>query len=142
MDQEWPFYITVEVRFADIDMFQHVNNAKYFTYMESARVAYYTQISGLADPRKFGMTLARAEVDFLKPVFYGQTLRVYTRIGRVGNKSWTLEHEFRDAETGQVMAKGSTVNVFYDYETEQSRPIPAEIVGKMEAFEGRKLRGV
>ena len=77
-DLNWPFYITVEVRFADIDMFHHVNNAKYFTYIESARVAYYTQISGITDPREFGMTLARAEVDFLKPVFFVQTLRIYT----------------------------------------------------------------
>ncbi len=139
-DTRWRFYIDVEVRFADIDMFQHVNNAKYFTYMESARVAYYTRISGLTDPSQFGMTLAREEVDFIKPVFFGRTLRVYTRIGRVGNKSWTLEHELRDAETGELMARGSTVNVFYDYQTEQSRPIPADILEKMEAFEGRKLR--
>lgn len=136
----WRFYIDVEVRFADIDMFQHVNNAKYFTYMESARVAYYTQISGLTDPRRYGMTLAREEIDFIKPVFFGQTLRVYTRIGRVGNKSWTLEHELRDSDTGELMARGSTVNVFYDYQTEQSQPIPTDIIEKMEAFEGRKLR--
>lgn len=136
----WRFYITVEVRFRDIDMFDHVNNAAYFTYIESARVAYYTALTGLTDPREFKMTLASEKMDFIKPIFFGQTVRVYTRIGRVGNKSWTLEHEIRDAATDELMASGSTVNVHYDYESEQSIPLPTEIVEKMEAFEGRKLR--
>jgi acyl-CoA thioester hydrolase len=136
----WNFIYTVAVTFRDIDMFGHVNNAAYLTYIESARVAYYTALTGLTDPREFGMTLASAKVDFLKPIFYGQTVRVYTRIGRVGNKSWTLEHEIRDAQTGELMATGSTVNVHYDYKSEQALPLPAELVGKMEAFEGRKLR--
>ena len=139
-DPGWNFCHTVEVRFADIDMFDHVNNAKYFTYIESARVAYYSNLTGIKDPREFSMTLASAKVDFIKPVFFGQTLHVYTRIGRVGNSSWTLEHELRDAATGELMATGSTVNVYYDYETERSRPLPPEIVEKMERFEGRKLK--
>ncbi len=139
-DQGWNFHYTVQVRFADVDMFDHVNNAVYLTYVESARVAFYSNLTGLADPRDFGMTVASAKVDFIKPVFYGQTLDVYTRIGRIGNKSWTLEHELRDSGTGEVMAVASTVNVFYDHETGRSRPIPPEIVEKMESFEGRKLR--
>ena len=137
----WRFYHTVQVRFADVDMFGHVNNAKYLTYIESARVAYYSHITGLQDPRQFNMTVARATVDFIRPVFFGQTLRVYTRTGRIGNKSWTLEHELRDAHTGELVATGSTVNVYYDYAAEQSRPIPDDIVRKIEQFEGRELRG-
>jgi acyl-CoA thioester hydrolase len=137
---EWRFYHTVEVRFADIDMFGHVNNAVYLTYIESARVAYYSHITGLSDPRQFNMTVARATVDFIRPVFFGQTLRVYTRTGRIGNKSWTLEHELRDAHTDELVATGSTVNVYYDYAAGQSRSIPEEIVRLIEQFEGRSLR--
>ncbi|MEO6457047.1 MAG: thioesterase family protein [Chloroflexia bacterium] len=137
---EWRFCHTETVRFADVDMFDHVNNAAYLTYVESARVAYYTNLTGLADPRDFGMTVASAKVDFIRPVFFGQTIDVHTRIGRVGNKSWTLEHELRDSSTGEVVAVASTVNVFYDHNTGRSEPIPPEIVEKMESFEGRKLR--
>lgn len=136
----WPFYHTVDVRFADIDMFGHVNNAKYLTYMESARVAYYTAVTGLTEPRDFSMTVASARLDFHKPAFYGQSLKVYTRIARIGNKSWTLEHEIRDAATEDLLCSGSTVNVFYDYKSGQSRPIPTEIIAKMESFEQRTLK--
>ncbi len=139
-DPGWRFYYPVEVRFRDIDMFGHVNNAVYLTYMESARVAYYTAVTGLTEPRGFGMTVAGAKIDFIKPAFFGQSLRVYTRTGRIGNKSWTLEHELRDAETGQLMASGYTVNVHYDYKSGQSQPIPPNIVEMLEQFEGRPLK--
>ncbi|MEA2575040.1 MAG: acyl-CoA thioester hydrolase [Chloroflexia bacterium] len=136
----WKFCLTVEVRFRDVDMFGHVNNAAYLTYIESARVAYYAHLTGLKDPREFDMTVARAEVDFLKPVFYGQTLHVYTRAGRIGNKSWTLEHEMRDSQSGEVVARGSTVIVHFDHVTQASKPLPPEIVELIERHEGRSLR--
>jgi acyl-CoA thioester hydrolase len=138
----WKFCHTVEVRFADVDMFGHVNNATYLTYVESARVAYYTAVTGLEEPREFGMTVASAKVDFLKPIFYGQSVHVYARTGRIGNKSWTLEHELRDVETGDLLAVASTVNVHYDYKTGQSKVLPPEIVEKLERFEGRKLKAI
>ena len=136
----WNFCHAVEVRFADIDMFGHLNNAKYLTYIESARVAYYSAITGLTDPRDFDMTLANVKVDFLRPVFFGQTVHVYTRAGRIGNKSWTLEHELRDARTGDLAATASTVIVHFNHETGKSLPLDEEIVRKIEQFEGRKLR--
>ena len=138
--KEWRFCHTETVRFRDVDMFDHVNNAVYLTYVESARVAYYGHLTGIKDPRDFDMTVARAEIDFLKPVFYGQTIHIYTRAGRIGNKSWTLEHEMRDAETGEVVARATTVNVHYDHYTGKSKPLPQEIVDLIERHEGRKLR--
>ncbi|MEO8285114.1 MAG: thioesterase family protein [Chloroflexota bacterium] len=136
----WNFCYTTEVRFRDIDMFGHVNNAAYLTYVESARVAYYGHLSGISDPRDFDMTVARAELDYLIPVFYGQTLHVYTRASRIGTKSWTLEHQMRDSVSNDVVANASTVVVYFDHQTGKSKPLTDEIVSMIEAHEGRKLR--
>jgi acyl-CoA thioester hydrolase len=136
----WKHHIEVDVRFADVDMFDHVNNAKYLTYIESARVAYYTEVTGLTDPRTFNMTVARAEIDFLAPAFYGQRLHVLSRAGRIGTKSWTLQHEIRDAESGETLARASTVNVYFHHKSGKSHPLPSEIVEAIERFEGRGLR--
>ncbi len=138
--KEWRFYHSIEVRFADIDMFGHLNNAKYLTYIESARVAYFTAVTGQTNPLEFNMTVASVKMDFLQPVFYGQTVYIYTRAGRIGNKSWTLEHELRNSATGDLLAVASTVNVYFVHKTGQSMPIPEEIMQMLERFEGRKLR--
>jgi acyl-CoA thioester hydrolase len=139
-DPEWRFCHTVEVRFRDIDMFNHVNNAVYLTYVESARVAYYSHVSGLTDPHDFDMTLASAHIDFLTPVFFPATINVFTRTTHIGTKSWTLEHQLRDAATSAVIANCSTVIVHFDHETGKSKPLTREIVGLIEAHEDRSLR--
>lgn len=136
----WNFCHTVEVRFRDIDMFLHLNNAAYLTYAESARVAYYRSLTGIPDPRDFDMTVARAEVDFRVPVFFGQTIRVYTRASRIGTKSWTLEHEFRESATNEIVATVSTVVVHFDHETGKSKALPQNVIELIEGHEGRSLR--
>ncbi|MGA7733297.1 MAG: thioesterase family protein [Chloroflexia bacterium] len=136
----WNFCHTVAVRFRDIDMFDHVNNAAYLTYVESARVAYYTHISGILDPRDFDMTVAHAEIDFLIPIFFPATLHVYTRATRIGTKSWTLDHELRDAQSNDIVATSSTVIVHFDHHTNKSKPLPQHIIDLIEQHEGRSLR--
>ena len=38
--------VEVQVRFADTDAMRHVNNAKYLTYCEIARLRYWTDVTG------------------------------------------------------------------------------------------------
>ena len=139
-ESDWNFCHTESVRFADCDMFDHVNNATYLTYVESARVAYFSHISGLQDPHEFDMTVARAEIDFLKPIFYPATIHVYTRATRIGTRSWTLEHQLRDAATSDILAHCTTVLVHFEHSTGKSKPIPPEMVALIEKHEGRSLR--
>jgi len=128
------------VRFADVDMFDHMNNAVCLTYVESARVAYYSHLTGLQDPHEFDMTVARAEIDFKKPAFYRMTINIFTRVTHIGTKSWTLEHELRDASNSDLLAHCTTVIVHFDHKTSKSKPIPSQIISLIEAYEGRCLR--
>ncbi len=139
-DKEWRFCYTEKVRFADIDMFDHMNNAAYLTYVESARVAYYSHLTGLQDPHEFDMTVASAQIDFKKPAFYPMTINVFTRATHIGTKSWTLEHELRNASNSDLLAHCTTVIVHFDHKAGKSKPIPPQIVSLIEAYEGRSLR--
>lgn len=121
-------------------MFDHVNNAVYLTYVESARVAYYSHVTGLQDPHEFDMTVARAEIDFKKPIFYPATVNILTRATHIGTKSWTLEHELRDASSSDLLAHCTTIIVHFDHHTGKSKPIPPQIVSLIEAHEGRPLK--
>ena len=44
----------IEVRFADTDAMGHVNNAKYLTYMETARTRYIEEVV-LGEPMSLGV---------------------------------------------------------------------------------------
>lgn len=111
------------VRFRDLDGMAHVNNAVFMTYMESARIEYFTSL-GLGRNPLGDLILARAEVDFRSPIEFPEEIEVGVRVGRVGTKSFDLEQEVR--ADGRVAAEGRFVLVAYDYSLNASREIPEE----------------
>jgi acyl-CoA thioester hydrolase len=86
---------------------------------------------------ELGVIVADAHMAFLAPIQLGQTVRVWTRVARLGTKSMRFEYELTDVETGTIFGKGDTVMVTYDYPTSQSIPIPADWREKISAFEER-----
>jgi acyl-CoA thioester hydrolase len=135
---EFRFYHPIEVRYGDLDPQGHVNNAKYLTYFEQARVHYLLRLGLFEAGHSFtniGIILAEVKVTFLAPVQYGADCRVGMRISRLGNKSMTAEYALVDAATNQELATGSAVLVGYDYRTNETIPIPEEWREKIVEFE-------
>lgn len=138
----------VEVRFSDTDAMGHVNNALYLTFVEAARVGWW---AGVTDEpiqresgRSEGLILAEAEIAFRAPVFFGDTVTVETRATRIGRTSVSVEHRLTAAgpgEASRLIATCRTVIVRYDYVTERPVPLAPELMDRLEAFEGRPLRG-
>jgi acyl-CoA thioester hydrolase len=132
------FYHPIEVRYGDLDPQGHVNNARFLTYMEQARVAYYKQLGmwpggSFTD---FGAILAEVRVTFLAPIHWGDPLRVGMRITRLGNKSMTAEYRIENAQDGTEFADGMAVLVAYDYYKACTMPVPEAWRKKMIEFEG------
>ena len=79
--------VDITVRFADTDAMGHVNNAKYLTYCEIARIRYWTDVTG--EPIALGtegaesLILAEARITYRAPAFHGEIVTVET--GRPGS---------------------------------------------------------
>lgn len=102
--------IAIDVRYRDLDTLGHVNNAVYLTYFEYARLKiFHNWFTGENEP---DFVIARAEVDFIKPVFIG-TVDVHTKVTHIGNTSFTLEYEIVNGE-GELCARGRTVQVLIE----------------------------
>jgi len=138
----------VEVRLSDTDAMGHVNNARYLTYVEIARVAYYEQVTGNALPigahgAEEGMILAEVRMTYRSPAFYGETLTIETRVERIGRTSFAMVHRITAPESrygsARLIAVADSVLVAYDYQEERPIPVPDEWRTAMEAFEGRRL---
>lgn len=136
----------VEVRLSDTDAMGHVNNARYLTYVEIARVAYYEQVTGNALPigthgAEEGMILAEIRMTYRSPAFYGETLTVETRVERIGRTSFAMVHRMTAPESrygkARLIATADSVLVAYDYQAEAPIPVPDDWRAAMEAFEGR-----
>jgi acyl-CoA thioester hydrolase len=138
----------LDVRFADTDAMGHVNNAKYLTYCESARIAYWTDVTG--EPVRLGsegaesLILAEARITYRAPAFHGETVTVETRATRLGRSSFTLEHRLTACEgrgPSRLVATSASILVRFDYTTDTPVAISAAHRAAIETFEGRPLGG-
>jgi len=136
----------IAVRFADTDAMGHVNNAKYLTYCEGARLRYWTDVTGEPISHRTGgaesLILADARITYRAPTFHGEIVTVQTRATRIGRSSFTLEHRLLAAMPGDephLVAVSESVLVRYDYATELPVALSEAQVAAIEAFERRSF---
>jgi acyl-CoA thioester hydrolase len=128
------------VRFRDIDAFGHVNNAVFFSYVEQARIRYLLDILETDEPfDRLPLILARVELDFRAPIFFGDDVAVETRVDRIGRSSIGMSHRMTAGAAGRLVADVDTVLVTYDYGQAAPMPVPARWRDLLAAHEGRAL---
>jgi acyl-CoA thioester hydrolase len=130
------FLLRREVEFRDIDAADHVNNAVYLTYLETARIRYLLEILGDDFAYQLSLILARVEVDFRSPAHFRENLEIGTRVPRIGTKSFDMEHEIRGGD-GRLILEASSVIVAYDYEANASMTVPTDWRARLDAYEER-----
>lgn len=122
-------HITIDIRFADMDAMGHVNNAVYMTYMETGRIHYFRELNLFQDrfEMHIGPILAKSTIDYRLPLTLDDNrVEVYSRVTRLGNKSYDMEHLIVCDHNGQVeiAAQGQLVLVAYDYRAGHSVILP------------------
>ena len=139
---DFRFYHPIEIRYGDLDPQGHVNNAKYLTYFEQARVTYWMDLKLFTKDQSFmelGVILADVHITYLEPIYFGQNIKVGVRVTRLGNKSMTWEQNIVDAGTGRELAKGEVIVVAYDYRAGKTIAVPQEWREKITEFEDLKV---
>ena len=102
------------VRWDDLDAMGHVNNATYLTYIQETRFLWLSNVE---------MVVARAEVDFLEPIYVGgRFVDVTLWVESIGNSSFVLAYEVI-GDNGVVHARVKTVQVTISPDTKKSRPL-------------------
>jgi acyl-CoA thioester hydrolase len=135
---DYKFFHPTEVRYGDLDPQGHVNNAKYLTYFEQARIYYFMQLGLFSKDQSFmeiGVIVADIHIAYHAPTHYCDRIKVGVRTAKIGNKSMTVEQCVMHAETGKVMASGTVILVTFDYEGLKTIPVPGEWKKKISEFE-------
>lgn len=110
------FSVPVQVRFAETDMFGHVNNTVPLTYFEFARIEYMKELklmqSWLASDGEFFPVVADAQVDYVKQVFFDEQLQIFVKVQSFGNSSMDLHYwAVNDKEETCFTGRGAMVQI-------------------------------
>jgi acyl-CoA thioester hydrolase len=100
----------LDVRWSDLDSYGHVNNVKYYDYVQEARINFMTNTIGW-EPGAVWMVV-RQDIEYAKPLdFRIDPYEVGTAVAAVGNRSFTLAAEIRDPTIATVFATARTIVV-------------------------------
>jgi acyl-CoA thioester hydrolase len=122
------------VRFGDIDVLGHVNNCRYLTYLEDARVTMFRldPMREGRDPLQ-GLVVARHEIDYKRPLLFGpDVVRVETWVTELRAASFRLAYEVRDDE--HLYARASSVIVAYDLKNARTRRLADDEIAFLQAY--------
>ena len=132
------------IRWADLDALGHVNNAKFLTYLEQARISYFNQLAlWEGNPERTGLIMARVVIDYQLPLFAQDDIRVLTRTARLGGRSMdTHQVIVRRTSAGedQIAANAMITVVVYDYVEIKSTLIPQAWRDKLKEYEPAEIK--
>ena len=140
------FAVTLEIPllWGDMDSLRHVNNARYFTWFESVRIAYFDRLRGSLPGAgneagalgEVGPILASTSCDYLRPVVYPGRVAVGARVIEIGNSSLRMEYAVaRTDSPADVCARGSSVVVLVRYATMEKVRVSDEVRAEIAQIE-------
>ena len=130
----------IPIRWGDMDAHHHVNNSETTRYFEEARVAWSAHHHLRDNPAAGAMIVAKATIDYLRPLEYPGRVISDIFTARIGNTSFTFRQTLTETSpaseenSGVLTTTAEYVMVWYDYANKKSVPLPQNL---RDILEGR-----
>lgn len=129
----YPHILPVQTRWADNDLYGHVNNVTYYSYFDTVVNCYLIDNGGLDihNAKVIGIAV-ETHCNFNDSVAYPEPLEAGLRVGKLGNSSVRYEIGIFKKGREEAAAQGHFVHVFVERETNKPVPIPPPIRSALE----------
>ena len=127
------FRTPVELRWSDLDAFNHVNNSRYLTFLEQARVECFEGIGEAWVTDDAAPVVASATLNFRYPIGYPAQVFVELSTTRVGTSSVVIEHRIVAAD-GTLRCDGHVVAVWVDRRDGKPTELPPGVRRALETL--------
>lgn len=134
------FFYPVQVRYVETDLQGHVFFGNYFIYFDVALIEYLKAVGySYHDFIEAGVDFFYVATDcqYQGRAFFDDTLHIHTRVGKVGNTSFTFEFAIIEEVSDRPICTGHIVAVTVDKETGEKVPVPEKFRKAVSDFESR-----
>ncbi|MET0221886.1 MAG: thioesterase family protein [Tardiphaga sp.] len=129
---DYPYRLTDNVRFADLDPNQHVNNAVYASYFETSRVMLVKEPRhGLIPPGQ-SWVLVRLDIHYRAELHWPNTIDLGIGVAKLGRTSVTFEQVV--FSEGRCIASAIATTVMVGLESRAPTPLPPEVIARFQPW--------
>jgi thioesterase-3 len=122
--------LDIKIRGYHIDVFGHVNNARYLEFLEEARWGAFEETDGIQVLIKkgFAFTVVNININYRKPAFVNDTLRIETKMQRLGNRSAVIHQAIKLKGSDTVVADADVTFVILDVSQKKAALLEGELL--------------
>lgn len=119
----------IKVRGYHLDLYGHVNNARYLEFLEEARWGLFEERSDLGAfaTRGYGFSVVNINIDYRRPGLLGEVLEVVTSLKSLGARSGVIHQLVRLKGAGTRVAEAAVTFVVVDGKTGKALPLEGEL---------------
>ncbi|MFW5645607.1 MAG: acyl-CoA thioesterase [Bacteroidota bacterium] len=138
IEKKFLHHTDIQIRFNDIDLIGHVNNAVYQHFFDLARKKYFEEVIGTQlEWKEFGVVMASICIEYYHAITINEKISVRSGIEVIGDKSLTMVQEMYNRETEQLKSQNRAVLVGYSTNKAQTVVIPSLWKDKIYDFESQ-----
>lgn len=112
-------------RVSETDGAGHINNTVIPIWFEGGRTEIFRLLTPDLQFRNWRVALVNMNIDYLSQTYFQESALVRTWVEKVGTKSFTLDEELWQRD--RLCAKGTATYVYFDYDSQEAKPVPADI---------------
>lgn len=126
--RDYRHFLTINTRWMDNDIYGHVNNVVYYSYIDTVANEYLIREGGLDihnDP-VIGVAV-ESHCNYYAPLAFPDTVEAGLRVGHLGNTSVRYEIGLFSSDRDSVCAAAHFVHVFVERLSNKPVPIPRNL---------------
>lgn len=131
------FKTKIKVYGFHLDLYGHVNHARYLEFFETARWEFMASRMNLGELDALGIAfvIVNININYRQPAYLGQILEVHTVLARIGGKSAQFNQKIYPDGSDQLVAEIDLTFVMLDTKSKKILPINGRIREILEIFE-------
>jgi len=118
--------IKIQIRFADLDGYAHVNNSVYLSYLEIARTETYKDAFLYSVEQKVLLVLIESNIKYKASILFQDDIYIKVSISEVTGLTFTFNYEIHNG-LGKIFATAKTVHVLVNSVTHRPMRLTPEI---------------
>ncbi len=133
--ERYGYWVSMTTRWMDGDPYGHVNNAEFYSFVDTAVTRMLIDKGVLRGPHSKSIGLCvESGCRFFAPVSFPETIDAGVRVARVGNSSLRYEVGLFKAGGAQPVAVAHFTHVFVDPQTRRPLPLSEQAKAAMRAL--------
>ena len=126
--------IEIKIRGYHLDLFGHVNNARYLEFLEEARWAMFENSVDIHDLalKGYAFTVVNININYRKPALMNDMLVVASEITSIGRRSAVIHQAVKHKESNAVVADADVTFVIFDTRNQKSALLEGDLLLTLE----------